>query len=146
MTRSGRRALRSDRARPAVRAAALLAGSLVLGALYDAAFAVLMVAAPRLPARLLRLPLPPLPAGAFYLWVLALLLLMLATLYLLAARDPRRYAGVVAVAAVGRILGGLTFFALAWRGGPGLGGLYPLAAADLALGVSHAAGWRLGSR
>src|ERR1700720_3650242 len=92
---------------------ALLRGSLALGALYDAAFAVLMVTAPRLPARLLRLPLPPLPEAAFYLWIMAVLLLMLATLYLLAA---------------------------AW-GHPGLQGLYPLAAADLGLGLAHAAFW-----
>jgi hypothetical protein len=119
---------------------ALLRGSLAFGALYDAAFAVLMVAAPRLPARLLRLPLPPLPEAAFYLWIMAVLLLMLATLYLLAAREPRRYAGVVAVAAAGRLLGGLAFVAAAW-GHPGLQGLYPLAAADLGLGLAHAAFW-----
>ena len=116
---------------------ALLRGSLALGALYDAAFAVLMVTAPRLPARLLRLPLPE---GAFYLWIMAVLLLMLASLYLLAAREARRYAGVVAVAAAGRLLGGLVFVAAAW-GHPGLQGLYPLAAADLGLGLAHAAFW-----
>lgn len=119
---------------------ALLRGSLALGALYDAAFAVLMVTAPRLPARLLRLPLPPLPEGTFYLWIMAVLLLMLASLYLLAAREPRRYAGVVAVAAGGRLLGGLAFVAAAW-GHPGLQGLYPLAAADLGLGLAHGAFW-----
>src|SRR4051794_38098435 len=63
----------------------LLRGSLALGALYDCAFAVLMVAAPGLPARWLGLPLPPLPRGAFYLWVMAVLLAMLSYLYLLAA-------------------------------------------------------------
>jgi len=119
---------------------ALLRGSLLLGALYDAGFAVLMITAPGLPARLLRLPLPPLPEGAFYLWIMAVLLLMLATLYLLAARQPHRYAGVVAVAAGGRVLGGLAFIAAAW-GHPGLQGLYPLAAADLGLGLAHAAFW-----
>lgn len=112
----------------------------MLGALYDAAFAVLMVTAPGLPARLLRLPLPPLPEGAFYLWIMAVLLIMLATLYLLAAGDPGRYSGVVAVAAGGRVLGGLAFLAAA-RGNPGLAGLYPLAAADLGLGLVHAACW-----
>ncbi|MBV8201208.1 MAG: hypothetical protein JOZ15_11350 [Acidobacteria bacterium] len=122
------------------RLSALLRASLSLGALYDAAFAALMVAAPGLPARLLRLPLPPLPEGAFYLWIMAVLLLMLATLYLLAAGDPGRYAGVVAVAALGRILGGLAFLAAA-RGHPGLAGLYPLAAADLGLGLTHAVCW-----
>jgi len=120
---------------------AVLRASLRLGALYDSAFAVLMVTAPGLPARLLRLPLPPLPEGAFYLWIMAVLLVMLATLYLLAAGDPGRYSGVVAVAASGRILGGLAFLAAALIH-PGLAGLYPLAAADLGLGLAHAACWR----
>ncbi len=71
---------------------------------------------------------------------MAVLLIMLATLYLLAAGDPGRYAGVVAVAAGGRVLGGFAFLAAA-AGHPGLTGLYPLAAADLGLGLAHAAGW-----
>lgn len=131
---------RADRSDRRHRRTALLRGSLALGALYDAGFAVLMVTAPRLPARLLRLPLPPLPEGAFYLWIMAVLLLMLASLYLLAARQPQRYAGVVIVAAAGRVLGALAFVAAA-AGHPGLRGLYPLAAADLGLGLAHAAFW-----
>lgn len=123
---------------PAYRWPRVLCWSLRLGALYDAAFAVLMVAAPRLPARLLHLPLPPLPAGAFYLWIMAVLLLMLATLYLLAAARPARYLGVIVVAAAGRILGAGAFL-LAAADDPALAGLYPLAAADLALGLTHAA-------
>src|SRR5436305_5435702 len=39
----------------------LLRASLIAGALYDLAFALLMVFAPELPARSLALPLPPLP-------------------------------------------------------------------------------------
>jgi uncharacterized membrane protein YvlD (DUF360 family) len=120
---------------------AALAASLVAGALYDAGFAVLMLAAPRPTARLLRLPLPPLPAGAFYLWIMAVLLLMLAAGYLLAARDPRRYAGLVAVAIAGRIVGGIVFIGAAGAQ-QGLAGLYPLAAADLGFGLAHAACWR----
>lgn len=118
----------------------LLRWSLTLGALYDATFAILMLVAPRLPARLLRLPLPPLPQGAFYLWVMAVLLLMLAALYLLAARDLRRYQAIAVVATAGRMLGGIALLAAAW-GHPGLAGLYPLAAADLGFGVAHAASW-----
>ncbi|HXO21813.1 MAG TPA: hypothetical protein VOA87_18010 [Thermoanaerobaculia bacterium] len=116
---------------------ALLEASLLVGAAYDLGFAALMVAAPGLPARLLHLPLP---GQAFYLWILATLLAMLAALYVLAARDPRRYSGVVAVAVAGRIAGALAFFAAALTGG-GLSGLYPLAAADLGLGLSHALFW-----
>lgn len=119
---------------------ALLRGSLVLGAVYDLAFALLMVAAPGVPARILHLPLPPLPEGAFYLWVLAVLLAMVAALYLLAARDTRRYSGIVAVAIAGRLLGALAM-TIAALSGPGLEGLYPLAAADAAFGLAHAAFW-----
>lgn len=119
---------------------ALLRGSLVVGAIYDLGFAGLMVAAPGVPARLFDLPLPPLPEGAFYLWVLAVLLAMAAAFYLLAARDTRRYSGIVAVAIAGRLLGGLVLAIAAWRG-PGLDGLIPLAVADAAFGISHAAFW-----
>jgi hypothetical protein len=130
---------RPGRAARLDRLQALLRLSLLLGALYDAVFAALMVAAPRLPARLLHLPLPPLPEAAFYLWVMAVLLLMLAALYLLAAQDIRRYSGIAGVAGAGRILGGLSLLA-AWHH-TGLAGLLPLAGADLALGLAHAALW-----
>jgi hypothetical protein len=120
------------------RALALLQASLAAGAVYDLVFAVLMVAAPGLPARLLALPLP---GEAFYLWLLATLLAMLAALYLLAAHDPRRYSGVIAVAVAGRIAGALAFAWAAFRE-PGLSrGLLPLAACDLLLGVAPAAFW-----
>lgn len=119
---------------------AWLRGSLVAGAVYDLVFALLMVAAPGVPARLLDLPLPPLPEGAFYLWILAVVLAMLAALYLLAARDTRRYSGIVAVAIAGRLLGGLVLGLAALRG-PGLDGLWLLAAADAAFGLAHALFW-----
>jgi hypothetical protein len=118
----------------------LLRGSLVAGALYDFGFAVLMVAAPRVPARMFNLPLPPLPEGAFYLWILATLLVMLAGLYLAAAYDPRRYSAIIAVAIAGRAVGALAFAIAALRG-PDLGGLVPLAVADLAFSLVHAASW-----
>jgi len=116
---------------------ALLRASLVAGALYDLAFATLMVAAPRELAEAFSLPLPGAP---FYLHLLAVLLTMLAALYLLAARDPRRYSGVVAVAVAGRLAGAVVF-ALAAAGGSALGGLWFVAAADAAFGFSHAAFW-----
>ena len=118
----------------------LLRASLIAGAVYDLGFAVLMVAAPAVPARLFRLPLPPLPRGAFYLWILATLLVMLASLYLAAAHDPRRYSAIIAVAVGGRVLGAAAFVA-AYLRGPDLGGLLPLAAADFAFGAVHAAAW-----
>lgn len=116
---------------------ALLRASLVAGALYDFGFAVLMVAAPQVPARLFGLPLP---RGAFYLWILATLLLMLAGLYLAAAYDPRRYSAIIGVAIAGRLLGAIAFAIAALRG-PDLGGLVPLAVADLAFSAVHAASW-----
>lgn len=108
--------------------------SLVCGAAYDAAFAALMVLAPRLPARLLRLPLP---GESFYLWILAILLGMLAALYVSAARQPLASRAIVDVAIVGR-LGGAGALALGAVGRPDLAGLYALAAADFLFGTWHA--------
>jgi len=89
----------------------LLRASLVAGAIYDLFFAVLMVLAPEVPARWFSLPLPPLPEGRFYLWLLAILLAMLAALYLATAHDPRRYTAILVVAIAGRALGGIALLA-----------------------------------
>lgn len=118
----------------------LLRASLVAGAVYDFAFGVLMVAAPEVPARMFNLPLPPLPEGRFYLWIMATLLTMLAALYLAAARDPRRYSAIIGIAIGGRALGALVFVIAALTG-DGLGGLIPLAVADLTFSVVHAGAW-----
>jgi hypothetical protein len=115
----------------------LLRASLVLGALWDIAFALLLAFAPEASARVFELPLPPLPEGAFYLWIFAVVLLMLAALYILAARDTRRYSGIVGVAIGGRLLGGLVLLLAALR----VPGLVPMAAADLGFGIAHAAFW-----
>jgi hypothetical protein len=115
----------------------LLRASLVLGALWDVAFALLLAFAPEASARAFDLPLPPLPEGAFYLWIFAVVLLMLAAMYILAARDTRRYSGIVGVAIGGRILGGLVLFLAALR----VPGLVPMAAADLGFGIAHAVFW-----
>ncbi|HVS01523.1 MAG TPA: hypothetical protein VMT16_02045 [Thermoanaerobaculia bacterium] len=113
----------------------LLRASLVAGALYDLAFAAVMLLAPELPGRWLALPLP---GEDFYLWLMAILLTMLALLYLKAAQDPRRYSAVIVLAIAGRAAGGVAF-ALAARQRPDLAGLWPLAAADLGFAVLH--GW-----
>lgn len=112
----------------------LLRASLVAGALYDAGFAAAMLFAPQAAAHRLGLPLP---APAFYLSLIAVLLLMLAALYLVAADDPERGARIVAVAIVGRLGGALVLGAAARA----LPALWPLAAADLAFAAAHAAFW-----
>jgi len=66
---------------------------------------------------------------------------MLAALYLSAARDPRRYSGVIAVAVVGRLLGALAFAAAAYREPALARGLLPLAACDFVLGAAAAGFW-----
>ncbi|HEX2252050.1 MAG TPA: hypothetical protein VHQ65_02140 [Thermoanaerobaculia bacterium] len=116
----------------------LLRVSLVLGALYDLVFAVLMVAAPQGLAERFDLPLPGAP---FYLWLLALLLTMLAALYLIAARDPRRYSGIIGVAVAGRLAGAIVFAVAAARE-PAWAGLWSAAAADAVFGLAHALLWR----
>ena len=117
-----------------MRALDLLRATLVFGALYDFAYAALMIVAPELPERLLQLPQPQ---EAFYLGVMAIFLVMLGSLYLFAARDPRRYSGIIVVAIVGRLAGGALFVATAMRN-PGLWGLYVLAAGDILIALSHA--------
>ncbi len=111
----------------------------MLGALWDVVFAVLLGFVPVPAAKAFGLPLPPLPEGAFYLWLFGVLLTMLAAMYLLAAHDPRRYSGILAVAIAGRCAGGALLL-LAAAQGP-LPGLYPMAAADLIFAAAHAAFW-----
>ena len=111
----------------------LLRWSLWLGALYDGVFALAMLVAPGLPARLLHLPLPGEP---FYLWLIAILLLMLGALYVVAATDPRRYDAIVAVAIAGRLAGAVAFAAAALAK-PALGGLWVCCAGDAAFGLAH---------
>ena len=84
----------------------LLKLSLRAGAAYDLIFALAMVAFPALAAELLGLRLPGDP---YYLWLIAVFLVMLAGVYLLAAYDPRAYWGNIVVGIGGRTLG---FFAL----------------------------------
>lgn len=113
-----------------------LRASLVAGALYDLVFAGLMVLAPGFLARTFGLPLP---GADFYLWLMAVLLTMLALLYLLAADDPRRYSGVIRVAIGGRLLGAVALGLAA--GEPALRGLWVAAAADAVFGLAHLVFW-----
>lgn len=114
----------------------LLRASLVAGALYDLAFAALMVAAPGWLADRFGLPLPPF----FYLWLIAVLLTIVAVAYLLAARDPRRYSGNLKLAIGGRMAGALVLGLAAGRE-PAYAGLWGAAAADAGFAVAHLALW-----
>jgi hypothetical protein len=86
---------------------------MVLGAVYDLAFGIVILFFPASGADWLGLELP---ADPVYLRLNGIFLLMLAAVYLLPALDPRRYAGVVVVAVAGRFLGSL-YLAGAWSAG-----------------------------
>lgn len=111
--------------------------TLLTGAAYDLVFAAAMLLFPEVPARWLRLPLP---GEDFYLWLLAILLTMLASCYLLAAYDPISYQGIVSVAIFGRAAGAAAFAIAAWER-PELAALWGLAGADLAFALGHAVFW-----
>ncbi len=115
----------------------LLRVGLLAGATFDLALAAALTAAPEVSTRALRLPLPE---ERFYLWQLAVPLVMLALLQGIAAYDSRRYSGVIAVTIGGRLLGALQLGAAA-SSRADLAGLVWLAAGDLALGGSLAACW-----
>ncbi len=115
----------------------LLRLTLVVGALYDLAFAAVMAFAPEIPARILALPTP---GEDFYLWLMAVFLCMLAAFYFLAAYDPVSYRGNIAVGILGRLAGGSVFL-LARVGRPDLDGLFLIAAGDLIFAVLTACFW-----
>jgi len=121
----------------------LLRTSLALGAAVDLAAAVALVAAPAALVRDLGVSPDGSPLVALLLLLTALLLTMLAGLYALAARDPRRYSAIVLVAIFGRLAGAVLFGALSWGPWfrPALAGLWPLAAIEASLGLVHAATW-----
>jgi hypothetical protein len=111
---------------------------LCVGAVYDLAFAVLMVTMPEATASLFGVPLPEPRA---YLGLIAVFLSMLGVLYLAAAYDLRRLAVVPSIAGWGRLAGAAVFVAWA-RADPAHGGLWVLAAVDGALGLAHLAAQR----
>jgi len=120
----------------------LVSLSMWAGALYDLAFAVAILFFGVPAAALLGLDRP---ADPVYLGLNGVLLALLGSLYLLPAFDPRRYRGVVAVAAAGRLVG-FIYLLDAWSGGrpPAFLGL---ALGDLAFALLHAASlWRIRGR
>jgi len=115
----------------------LLRTILGLGGALHLATAVALVAAPRALGPALSATIPGEPLVR---WLLAALLTPLAGVYLLAARDPRRYAGAILVVIGGRALGALALGAGALAR-PDAGGLWTLAGIDLAFAVAIAAAW-----
>jgi hypothetical protein len=115
----------------------LLRAVLGLGGALHLATAAVLVAAPAALAASLGTAVPEEPVLR---WLLAALLAPLAGVYLLAARDPRRYAGAIVVVIGGRALGALALGAGALAR-PDAGGLWTLAGVDLAFAVAIAAAW-----
>lgn len=115
----------------------LLRGVLLVGAAFHLGTAAALLSLPGRFGEVLGLSLPE---GRVVLWLLAGLLAALSGLYVLAARDPRRYAGVIAVLVAGRLLG-----AVALGGGalarPDMAQLWLLAAVDLAFAAAIAGSW-----
>ena len=120
--------------RPAATLWSWTARSMALGAAYDTAFAAAILAFPEASSAVLRIPLPGDPV---YFRFVAVFLLILSAVYLLPAREPRRYQGVVLVAAGGRFAGFL-YLAWAWKGGAP-DAFLGLACGDLLFAVLHAA-------
>jgi hypothetical protein len=108
--------------------------SMALGAAYDAAFGVAILAFLRPSAAVLRLDVP---ADPFYVRLNGLFLLMLAAVYAIAARDPARHRAIVWIAIVGRVAG----FALFARAGltGGIPTFVALGVADLGFALVHLA-------
>ncbi|MBD3866906.1 MAG: hypothetical protein IFK94_02185 [Acidobacteria bacterium] len=106
--------------------------SMACGAAYDLFFAVAILFFTAPAAALLGLAVPEDPV---YLRLNGIFLLILAAFYCLPALAPKRYSGVVVLAAGGRILGFL-FFTWAWMASDTTVFLI-LGVADLMFGVVH---------
>ena len=114
--------------------------ALAIGAAYDLAFAVMILAFTRKAAALMGLSVP---ADPVYLHLNGIFLLLLAGLYAAAAREPARYRAVAAIAGAGRLLGG-AYFVWSWAGGQPRAFL-GLGLGDLALGAATLVAWRRAS-
>lgn len=115
----------------------LLRASLGLGATVDAAAGIVLVAAPWIVTRALGVPRP---SPGLFLHLSAVLLLVVGGLYLLAARDPRRYSGIILLAIAGRALEALVFGVHAF-GKPEMGALWIAGGVSLAFAAVHALAW-----
>lgn len=114
-----------------------LGAALAFGAAYDALFAVAILLCGRPAAALLRLPFPDDPV---FLYLNGVLLLLIAAIYAVAAREPERYRAIGLVSCAGRVLG-FALFAWAWTSGRPVTFL-ALGFADLAIGGGTYLLWR----
>ena len=111
-----------------------VARSMALAAVYDFVFAVAILFFTAPASRLLGLALPD---DLVYLRFNGVFLLMLAGMYVLPARHPRRYRGIVSVAVIGRFAG-FVYLGGGWYAG-GAEAFLGLALADLFFSALHAA-------
>lgn len=114
-----------------------LGRSMAAGALYDSAFAVAILGFAKPASRLLGVPVPE---DRAYFGLLGVFLAMLAAIYLLVWRDPRRYRGIAVVAAIGRAAG-FVYLGAVWASGREPAFL-ALGLADLGFAVWHVAALR----
>jgi hypothetical protein len=77
-------------------------GWMLAGAVYDGSFGVLMLAIPRQACAVFGLPFPV--VGEIWLRLDGIFLLVMASLYILTARDPARYLGIVAICIAGKVV------------------------------------------
>jgi hypothetical protein len=75
---------------------------MLAGSLYDGSFGVAMLLFPRAACALFGLPFPT--VGEIWLRLDGIFLLVMAALYVLTARDPARYLGIVAVCLAGKLV------------------------------------------
>jgi hypothetical protein len=118
---------------PAAGSLRALAISLRIGAVWDWAFALTMLAAPQLLRATFGLPLP---GERFYLNVVAALLAIVGAVWWVAANDPEGARPIVWIAVGGRFLG-FALLAVPAIGRPELAGLWVAAFGDLAFAIAH---------
>jgi hypothetical protein len=111
--------------------------ALAVGSAYDLAFGVAILAFTRPSAALLGLTVP---ADPVYLHLNGILLLLLAAVYGVAAREPERYRAIAPIAGGGRLLG-FAFLTWVWAHGHPPAFL-ALGLGDLGVGVATLVAWR----
>lgn len=110
---------------------------LAFGAVYDLAFGVAILGFTRPAASILGLQVPSDPV---YLYLCGVLLLLLAAIYAVASRDPKRYRAIAPISSGGRGLG-FGLFVWAWATGRPAA-FVVLGCSDLAIALATLALWQ----